>query len=108
MRDYPAHEDLGLDPDADKTPDLRPGNEDVPGAGTPGTSETTTQQSQKGLNTMVIQAPDRAIEHLKEARMYVKRMILPASGERRLRATRVAETITALIAEIENLERGRK
>ena len=57
---------------------------------------------------MIIQAPGRAIEHLKEARMYVNRMILPASGERRTRATRVADTISALIAEIEALEKGRK
>lgn len=56
---------------------------------------------------MIIQAPARAIEHLKEARMYVNRMILPASGERRIRATRVADTITALIGEIENLDKGR-
>lgn len=26
MREYPAHEDLGLDPEADQTEDLRPGN----------------------------------------------------------------------------------
>lgn len=32
MRDYPQFEDLGLDPDADKTPDLRPGKDDSPGA----------------------------------------------------------------------------
>lgn len=57
---------------------------------------------------MIVQAPGRAIEHLKEARMYVKRMILPASGERRVRATHVADTITALIREIEALEKNRK
>ncbi len=57
---------------------------------------------------MIIQAPGRAIEHLKEARMYVNRMILPASGELRTRATRVADTISALIKEIETLEKSRK
>lgn len=30
MREYPQFEDLGLDPDADKTPDLRPGNTTTP------------------------------------------------------------------------------
>lgn len=35
------HADLGLDPDADKTPDLRPGKDDDPGAGTPRPSEPT-------------------------------------------------------------------
>lgn len=56
---------------------------------------------------MIIQAPDRAIEHLEEARKYVNRMIVPASGERRLQATRIADTITALIKGIEHLE-GRR
>ena len=35
MRDYPAHEDLGLDPEADRTEDLRPGKSDTAGAATP-------------------------------------------------------------------------
>ena len=39
MRDYPHPEDLGLDPQADRTPDLRPGKDDDPGAGTPRPSE---------------------------------------------------------------------
>lgn len=41
MRDYPAHEDLGLDPEADKTPDLRPGKDDDPEAATSRPSEPT-------------------------------------------------------------------
>lgn len=41
MRVYPAHEDLGLDPEADRTEDLRPGNENDAGAGTPTPSEPT-------------------------------------------------------------------
>lgn len=53
----------------------------------------------------MIQAPARAVEHLKEARMYVNRIILPASGERRVQATRIANTITALIEGLEALDR---
>ena len=30
MRTYPAHEDLGLDPEADRTEDLRPGKSESP------------------------------------------------------------------------------
>lgn len=41
MREYPQHEDLGLNPEADRTEDLRPGKSDVPRAATPGTSEPT-------------------------------------------------------------------
>lgn len=44
MRPHPYHEDLGLDPDADKTPDLRPGNDDVPRAATPRTSEHPSER----------------------------------------------------------------
>lgn len=46
MRIYPQqyHADLGLDPEADRTEDLRSGNEDDPGAGTPRPSEPITQQ----------------------------------------------------------------
>lgn len=29
MREYPAFEDLGLDPDADRTEDLRPGQKNA-------------------------------------------------------------------------------
>lgn len=39
MRVYPQHEDLGLDPEADRTEDLRPGNSDAARAGTPAASE---------------------------------------------------------------------
>lgn len=42
MRDYPQYEDLGLDPSADRTEDLRPGKCDDPGAGTPRPSEPST------------------------------------------------------------------
>jgi len=31
MRDYPQHEDLGLDPEADQTEDLRPDKKNAPG-----------------------------------------------------------------------------
>ncbi|QZT65870.1 hypothetical protein [Mycolicibacterium austroafricanum] len=41
MRVYPQFEDLGLDPEADKTPDLRPGKDDDPGAATPEPSDLT-------------------------------------------------------------------
>lgn len=34
MRDYPAHEDLGLDPDADRTEDLRSKKSEAPEAAT--------------------------------------------------------------------------
>lgn len=40
MRTYPAHEDLGLDPEADRTPDLRPGKDEAPEAATSRASET--------------------------------------------------------------------
>lgn len=40
MRDYPQHEDLGLDPEADKTPDLRPGKSEAPEAATSRASVT--------------------------------------------------------------------
>lgn len=43
-RNYPAHEDLGLIED-DRTPDLRPGKDDDPGAGTP--SETNNSEVRK-------------------------------------------------------------
>lgn len=40
MRTYPAHEDLGLDPEADRTEDLRPGHSDAARAATPTASES--------------------------------------------------------------------
>lgn len=39
MRYYPQHEDLGLNPEADRTEDLRPGNSDAARAATPTASE---------------------------------------------------------------------
>lgn len=42
MRDFPQFEDLGLDPEADRTEDLRPGKSDVVRAATPTTSEPST------------------------------------------------------------------
>lgn len=39
MRLYPAHEDLGLDPEADRTPDLRPGKSEAPKRQLRGASE---------------------------------------------------------------------
>lgn len=44
MRLYPQHEDLGLDAEADRTEDLRPGKDDDPGAGTPRPSEPNHHQ----------------------------------------------------------------
>ncbi|MGE0219661.1 hypothetical protein [Mycolicibacterium sp.] len=50
MRSYPAHEDLGLNPEADRTEDLRrSGISDAAGAGTPTASEPTNQlEAEKG------------------------------------------------------------
>lgn len=44
MRVYPAFEDLGIDPDADRTEDLRPGKSESPRAATPRDSEPITHQ----------------------------------------------------------------
>ncbi len=41
MRDYPQHEDLGLDPDADHSEDLRPGKSEAPEVAASGASEPT-------------------------------------------------------------------
>lgn len=41
MRVYPQFEDLGLDPTADKTPDLRPGKSEAPEVAAPRASEPT-------------------------------------------------------------------
>ena len=55
MRDYPHPEDLGLDPQADRTEDLRPGNNDGPSAGTPRPSESTIQQeTEKGRSMTTV------------------------------------------------------
>lgn len=55
MRDYPHPEDLGLDPQADRTEDLRPGNNDGPSAGTPRPSESTIQQeTEKGRSMSTV------------------------------------------------------
>jgi len=47
MRDYPQYEDLGIDPEADKTEDLRQtktfSTSDAARAATPTASEPTTQ-----------------------------------------------------------------
>lgn len=42
MRDYPHPEDLGLNPEDDRTEDLRPGNSDAARAATPTASEPST------------------------------------------------------------------
>jgi hypothetical protein len=66
MRDYPQHEDLGLDPAADKTPDLRPGKSDDLGAGTPRPSEPTLTRNQIGDSIMSHDNPypvDSATRH---------------------------------------------
>lgn len=47
MRDWPTYEDLGLDPEADRTEDLRPGNSDAARAATPTASELTPHQKGK-------------------------------------------------------------
>lgn len=39
MRDYPQHEDLGLNPDADRTEDLRPRKSEAPEVAASGASE---------------------------------------------------------------------
>lgn len=62
MRHYPQHEDLGLDPEADRTEDLRSGNSDAARAGTPAASEPTNHQStqfEEG-NTMMTRSDQRA------------------------------------------------
>lgn len=46
MREHPQHEDLGLDPDADRTEDLRPGKSESPRAATPRDSEPTLTRKQ--------------------------------------------------------------
>jgi len=44
MRAYPAHEDLGLHPEADRTEDLRSRKNDDPDAATPRPSTPITHQ----------------------------------------------------------------
>ena len=46
------HCDLGIDPDADKTPDLRPGNNESPRTAIPGDSEPTLTKYQIGDSIM--------------------------------------------------------
>lgn len=41
MRDYPEHEDLGLNPEADQTEDLRPGKSEAPEVAASEASEPT-------------------------------------------------------------------
>lgn len=47
MRIYPQHEDLGLNPEADRTEDMRPGNRDAARAATPTASERSTNWTEK-------------------------------------------------------------
>ena len=48
MRVYPSPEDLGLDPEADQTEDLRPGNGEAPRTAIPGASVPTLTKHQIG------------------------------------------------------------
>jgi len=58
MRVYPAHEDLGLNPEADRTEDLRPGISDAVGVAALAASEQTTQQeTEKGKSMSTITPP---------------------------------------------------
>lgn len=41
MREYPQFEDLGIDPDADRTEDLRPGKSEAPEVAASEASEPT-------------------------------------------------------------------
>lgn len=59
MRTYPEHEDLGLDPQADRTEDRRPGKHDCPGAGTPRQSERPTEKG-SSMNTVTPQGDTSA------------------------------------------------
>ena len=58
MRQYPHPEDLGLNPEADRTEDLRSGKDDDPGAGTPRPSEPTlTKSDWSFIMTQLIDSP---------------------------------------------------
>lgn len=60
MRDHPQHEDLGLDPEADRTEDLRPQKSEDPGVAAPRSSVPNTHQMSERDSIMSQPTDDNA------------------------------------------------
>ncbi|WP_260760094.1 hypothetical protein [Mycobacterium sp. SMC-4] len=54
----------------------------------------------------IIEAPERALQHCQEAQHFVGRIILRSSGERRKRATHIAELLTSASGHLKILMDG--
>ena len=55
------------------------------------------------MGSKTILAPERALQHAREAHRFIALVILRSSGERRIRATRISKILDAAIAELNTL-----
>lgn len=84
MRDHPHHEDLGLDPEADRTDDLRPNKTTAPvdlGVDAPSGDRCEPTNHEEGSSPMTVAADTAARQrHLRRALGHIMQAVAYTEG----------------------------